>query len=307
MVRWQSWHWPYPLPEWQDQSDEPFEHDRRVPGRDDSPEVGIIARSQRGDTSDIEGAIERLRRQSKRGTPPRKPPDEPPPPPWSPDRGSDVCAWYYSFRYGDIFGIYICEECVDRIANELWLRGIPDYTALEIAFAFLYGHEIFHYRVDRAVEWLELSVGRANGRPSAMWLNRWKASTHHKPGAGLDLLEEACANRHGLSEAVTRAGNTVAAGSTSSYAKISKSVLGAMMDRSGPGYRDYARVGRPNTHRSQDELLSWYLLLSGSAAKVHSAPIKEIRRTMPDSVRKGGLGIDPSVPLYWVSCASITD
>jgi len=302
MGRWQPWDWPYPLPELQDYSDQPFEGDPRVPGRDDTPEADVIARSQRGDTSDIERAIERLRRQSKRGAPPRKPPDELPPPPWPPDGGSDVCAWYWSFRYGDCFGIYICEECVDRIANELWLRGVPDDAAVEIALAFLYGHEIFHYRIDRAVELLELSVGRANGKSSSMWLNRWSKTTHHRPGVGLDLLEEACANRHGLTEAVGRAEKTVDAGSNPSNPRIAESVLSAIMDRSGPGYRDYARVGPPNTLKSQDELLSWYLLLTGSAAKIINAPIEKIRQTMPGSVRKGSLGIDPSVPLYWVQC-----
>jgi len=302
VVRRRSWDWPYPLPEWQDQSDQPVEGDPRVPGRDDAPEADVIARSQRGDTSDIERAIERLRRQAKRGAPPRQPPDEPPPPPWPPDGGSDECAWYWSFRYGDCFGIYICEECVDQVANRLWLYGIPEDTALEIAFAFLYGHEIFHYRVDRAVELLERSVGRANGMPSTMWLNRWKSNKHHTPGAGLDLLEEACANRHGLTEAVNRARKTVPGGATSSVAMTTQTLLCAMMDESGPGYRDYARAGPPNTLRSQDELLSWYLLLACSVAKVHGAPVGEIRRTMPGSVRKGNLGIDPSVPLYWVQC-----
>jgi hypothetical protein len=74
---------------------------------------------------------------------------------------------------------------------------MSENTALEIAFTFLYGHEILHYRIDRAVELLELSVGRATGKPSVMWLNRWTNSFHHKPRVGLDLLEEACANRYG--------------------------------------------------------------------------------------------------------------
>jgi hypothetical protein len=213
-----------------------------------------------------------------------------------------MCAWYNSFRYGDIFGVYICEECLDRIANELWFRGIPDDLALEIAFAFLYGHEVFHYRVDRAVEMLELSVSRATGKPSVMWLNRWYQSFHHKPGAGLDLLEEACANQHGLSEAVARADKMSSAGAVSSSAMITESVLSAMMDSSGPGYRDYAAVGKPHKFRSQDELLSWYLLLSGSAANIPSSPITRIRQTMPAAVRKGSLGIDPSVPLYLAKC-----
>lgn len=301
-MRRRSWDWPYPLPEWREQAGEPYEGDRRAPGRDDVPEADIIARSRRGDISDIEREIRRLRSRSKRGVPPQQPPNQPPAPPWPPDRGADACAWYYSFRFGDIFGIYICEECVDRIANELWLRGVPEDAAVEIAFAFLYGHEIFHYRIDRAVEFLERSVGRANGKPSTLWLNRWRIGAHHRPGAGLDLLEEACANRHGLWEAVERAKKMVAAGSDSSIPVTAKSVLSAMMDRSGPGYRDYARVGPPNTTRSNDELLSWYLLLSGSAAKVPAEPIEGIRRTFPKSQSKGSLGIDPSVPLFWVKC-----
>ena len=296
------WDWPYPMPEWQDQPNESSTGDPRAPGRDDSPEADIIASSKRGNTSEIEDEIDRLVRRFKRGDPPKQPPSEPPRPPWPQDRGSDMCAWYYSFRYGDIFGIYICEECVDRIASELWLHGIPYDIALKIAFSFIYGHEIFHYRVDRAVEMLELSVSRAIGSSTQMWMNRWRASKHHKPRSGLDLLEEACANLHGLTQATTRAKEEKPATSTVDYSKISGLVLCSMMDNSGPGYRDYSRVGYPNTQKSQDDLISWYLLLTGRAVGVPSAPIENLGKTITSSRRKGNLRIDPKVPLYWVKC-----
>lgn len=304
-----DWYWPYPLPEWQPLP-ERTPGNPRAPGRQEDNNPRVIASSEGEDTSSIETAIEVMRRKAGRGKPPPAPPDQTILPPWSPDDGTDRCAWYMSFRFGSAFGIYICRDCLIKISDSLWTQGLEDERAWRVAFAFLYGHELFHYRVDRGVELLENCLATATGVASPLWLHRWIQTRHNKPGLGLDLLEEACANQQGLVAALkmATADDPVSLKHKRTKANndrdkvITEAVLKVMMNKSAPGYRDFENVSRPFTSKAQDELMSWYLLLNARGAGSALGPIQEIRRVIPLSVKKGNLGTDPSVPLKIVDC-----
>ena len=325
-----DWYWPYPLPEWQPPP-ERTPGNPRAPGRQEDNNPRVIASSEEEDTSSIEAAIEELRSKAGRGKPPPAPPGQTilPPwspddggkrvlPPWSPDDGTDRCAWYMSFRFGSAFGIYICSKCLVKISHSLWIHGLEDQRAWRVAFAFLYGHELFHYRVDRGVELLENCLETATGVASPLWSHRWIQTRHSKHGSGLDLLEEACANQQGLAAALKMAIADDPVGLKRKRTKAIKHkrtkadadrdkatieyVLQGMMRNSGPGYRDFENVSKPFVSEAQDELMSWYLLLNARGAGRALGPIQEIRRVIPMSVKKGNLGTDPSVPLKLVDC-----
>lgn len=304
------WDWPHERPAWEPTPQRPPAESPRSPGRLDGPVPIIVARSEGEDTSAIEGALERLRRSAGRGAPPSQPPQGPPQPPWPGDGGTDRCAWYVSFRYGSAFGIYICTSCVEHIASQLWQRGMEDDLAQRVAFAFLYGHELFHYRVDRGVELLEHSLEIANGATAQLWLQRWVASRHHIPGNGLDLLEEACANQQALTAAVKEAQAGISAKPKRKRSKvdierdkeITHLVLESMMSGSGKGYRDFDMVSRPNTGLAQDELMSWYVLIDARGKGMPTGPVSGVNRVIPRPVKKGNLNTDPDVPTYLVEC-----
>ena len=303
------WPWPYPRPEWQPLPEQ-TPGNPRAPGRQEDNNPRVIASSEDEDTSSIEVAIEDMRSKAGRGKPPPPPPTQTILPPWSPDDGTDRCAWYMSFRFGSAFGIYICRECLIKISHSLWTQGLEDQRAWRVAFAFLYGHELFHYRVDRGIELLENCLATATGVASPLWLHRWNQTRHNKHGLGLDLLEEACANQQGLVAALkmATADDPVSLKHKRTKANndrdksITEGVLKGMMIKSGPGYRDFENVSRPFTSKAQDELISWYLLLNARGAGRALGPIQEIRRVIPLSVKKGNLGTDPSVPLKIVDC-----
>ena len=325
-----DWYWPYPRPEWEPLP-ERTPGNPRAPGRQEDNNPRVIASSEEEDTSSIEAAIEELRSKAGRGKPPPAPPGQTilPPwspddggkrvlPPWSPDDGTDRCAWYMSFRFGSAFGIYICSKCLVKISHSLWIHGLEDQRAWRVAFAFLYGHELFHYRVDRGVELLENCLATATGVASPLWSHRWIQTRHSKHGSGLDLLEEACANQQGLAAALKMAIADDPVGLKRKRTKAIKHrrtkadadrdkatieyVLQGMMRNSGPGYRDFENVSKPFVSEAQDELMSWYLLLNARGAGRALGPIQEIRRVIPMSVKKGNLGTDPSVPLKLVDC-----
>ena len=325
-----DWYWPYPRPEWEPLP-ERTPGNPRAPGRQEDNNPRVIASSEEEDTSNIEAAIEELRSKAGRGKPPPAPPGQTilPPwspddggkrvlPPWSPDDGTDRCAWYMSFRFGSAFGIYICSKCLVKISHSLWIHGLEDQRAWRVAFAFLYGHELFHYRVDRGVELLENCLATATGVASPLWSHRWIQTRHSKHGSGLDLLEEACANQQGLAAALKMAIADDPVGLKRKRTKAIKHkrtkadadrdkatieyVLQGMMRNSGPGYRDFENVSKPFVSEAQDELMSWYLLLNARGAGRALGPIQEIRRVIPMSVKKGNLGTDPSVPLKLVDC-----
>ena len=304
------WDWPYERPAWEPFPQRPPVTPPRSPGRIDDRSPRVIAASEGDDTSAIERELERRVQNAGRGAPPTQPPQSPPQPPWSPDDGTDKCAWYLSFRYGSAFGIYICVECIDRIAEALWRYGMEYARAHRVAFAFIYGHEQFHYRVDRGVELLEHSLEVATGIATQLWMQRWVTSRHHTPGSGLDLLEEACANQQALSAAMKEAGDLFI-GTTKRKRpkadgerdkKITKQVLSAMMKRSAKGYRDFDMVSRPNTGLAQDELMSWFLLSEPSGRAKAVGPVSDISSVIPRPVKKGNLNTDPEVPLYLVDC-----
>ena len=312
-----DWYWPYPRPEWEPLP-ERTPGNPRAPGRQEDNNPRVIASSEEEDTSSIEAAIEELRSKAGRGKPPPAPPGQTILPPWSPDDGTDRCAWYMSFRFGSAFGIYICSKCLVKISHSLWIHGLEDQRAWRVAFAFLYGHELFHYRVDRGVELLENCLATATGVASPLWSHRWTQTRHSKHGSGLDLLEEACANQQGLAAALKMAIADDPVGLKRKRTKAIKHrrtkadadrdkatieyVLQGMMRNSGPGYRDFENVSKPFVSEAQDELMSWYLLLNARGAGRALGPIQEIRRVIPMSVKKGNLGTDPSVPLKLVDC-----
>lgn len=303
------WDWPYERPAWEPFPQRPPTSPPRSPGRIDDRSPRVIAASEGKDTSAIEEALER-RRNRNRGAPPNQPPTEPPRPPWSRDDGTDKCAWYLSFRYGKVFGIYICVECIDQIAEALWQYGMEYARAQRVAFAFLYGHEQFHYRVDRGVELLEHSLEVATGVETQLWMQRWVATPHHTPGNSLDLLEEAGANQQGLALVLKELGSETL-GKTKRKRpkadiardrKIAKQVLSEMMKRSAKGYRDFEKVDGKKVGPSQDELMSWFLLLNTSGSGKAVGPVMGIGRAIPPPVKKGILKTDPEVPLYLMDC-----
>jgi len=304
------WDWPYERPVWEPFPQQPPASPPRSPGRNDDATPRIIAESEGDDTSAIEAALERRIQNARRGDPPRQPPGSPPQPPWSRDDGTDKCAWYLSFRYGRSFGIYICVECIDRIAEVLWQHGMEYVRAHRVAFAFLYGHEQFHYRVDRGVELLERGLEVATGITTHLWMQRWASSRHHVPGNGLDLLEEACANQQALSAAVKEAGNFTVGTTKRKRPKvdvdrdksISQHVLSEMMKHSGKGYRDFDKVSYPNVGDAQNELMSWFLLLDPSGRGKTVGPVPGISSVIPRPVKKGNLNTDPEVPLKLLQC-----
>jgi hypothetical protein len=295
--------WPYELPAWEPLPQRPPAEPLRAPGRIDVAQPEIIAESQEGDTSAIERELERRRKKPPHDEPPPQPPSDTPQPPWPSDDGTDACAWYLSFRYarsrnGSPFGIYICVECIDHLAETLWRHGIKHGTAQRLAFEFIYGHEQFHYRVDRGVEMLEHVLNVASGVATQLWLQRWVTSRHPMPRVGLDLLEEACANEQALSVITrTRSRTTTAHDKT-----IAKRVLTAMMRRSGAGYKDFDKVSGTKTGPAHDMLMSWFLLLHPDGTSRAVGPVSGIRRVIPPQVKKGTLKTDPDVPLYLVHC-----
>ena len=282
----------------------------RSPGRKDDSFPPVIARSEGDDTTAIERELERRRRQFTRNSPP-PPPPRVIQPPWSDDEGTDKCAWYLSFRYGHRFGIYICVECIDRIAEMLWRHGMEYERAQRVAFVFLYGHEQFHYRVDRGVELLEHSLEVATGNATELWLQRWVTSRFHTPGRGLDLLEEACANQQGLASALKDIESDLTKKpkrksrdkeDVKRDKDIADPVLSAMMKASGLGYSFFKDVSGSYINPAQDDLMSWFLLLDKSGMGKPVGPVTGLSRVIPRPVKKGGLGIDPEVPLFLVNC-----
>lgn len=305
------WDWIRNPPPWEPFPPRETAQSPRAPGRDDVQQSPVIAASQEGDTTVIERELERRRSSASRGAPPQQPPTGGIQPPWPGKGGTDKCAWYLSFRYVKHFGIYICAECIDRIAEVLWNHGVDYARAQRVAFAFLYGHEQFHYRVDRGVELLEHSVDVVTGAATSLWLQRWVNTRFNAPGAGLSLLEEACANQQGLARALKELDSDVTSNSRhkrTNQASISRDksiaehVLSEMMKASGPGYRNFESVSRRNTASAHDDLMSWFLLLGASGKGTPLGPVAGIHRVIPRQVQKGLLGVDPDVPLYLLRC-----
>lgn len=307
-----EWDWPYERPPWQPFPQREPTSEPRAPGHFDEPmvhrEAHVIAASEGEDTFAIEEALQQLLDGG--GSPPSQPPKSPPEPPWSHDEGTDKCAWYYSFRYGrPRFGIYICIECLDQITRILWHYGLERSRAQRVAFAFLYGHERFHYRVDRGVEILERSLEVATGDAVQLWLQYWVKTRYHTPGRGLDLLEEACANQHGLSAAVKEASFPYIGKSKRKRPEAeidrdkvtTRKVLSEMMKHSAPGYKDFDKIdGRVGL--AQDELMSWYLLINSAGTGRPVGPVEGVSMVIPRPVKRGNLNTDPELPLRLVKC-----
>lgn len=75
-----------------------------------------------------------------------------------------------------------------------------------------------------------------------------------------------------------------------------------MMKASGPGYSFFKNVSRPYTTLAHDDLMSWFLLLDQNGMGKPVGPVPGLSRVIPRPVQKGGIGVDPEVPLYLVNC-----
>ena len=278
-----DWYWPYTLPEWQPLPERTPDGNPQSPGRNEVKIPRVIVSSEGEDTSRIEAAIDELAGISGGGKPPPPPPDTSMP---------DDCSWYISFRYGDKFGIYIRQECLARVIDALVNKGMEDQQAKIVAFAFFYRREYFHYQIDRVVELEEDILATVKGVTPDLWLQRWKSPRHKQ----LDKLERALANDHGLKAAL----KTVKSGNVLRDKEITKDVFVGMLDKSGSGYQDVKSVSSPYTTRALDELLSMYLLLNTNRAFQSFVLVQKIAQLIPRAIKKGNLGIDPSVPVHLV-------
>jgi len=233
---------------------------------------------------------------------PRRPIGGPPERP----ANSDACAWYYSIRYQDLFGIYICRECLAYFELVLRRAGVSKTVASYSAFRLLYAHEEFHYRVDRAVETLEWVLEVASGRRVDLWLNKRQSHIFNPNGNSIELLEEACANLNGWKAAYASAPRAGGGRSSSSQRSIVKQVLASELLRMPAGYRDFAEVAYPNTREAHARLVSMFLLTE--RAKIPAAMVPEVhfnmRHAIPRAARKGRYLTDPEVPLNIFSCKS---
>ena len=282
-----DWYWPYPLPEWQPLPERTPGGNPQSPGRQEVKIPRVIVSSEGEDTSRIEAAIDELARISGGGE--RNPPRQPP---LSDLSMPDDCSWYISFRYGNKFGIYIREECLLRVMDALVSEGMAALQAKTVAYEFFYRREYFHYLIDRAVELEENILATAKGVTPDLWLQRWKSPRHKQ----LDKLERALANHHGLKASL----KTVKSGNVLRDKEITRDVLVGMLDKSGSGYQDVTSVSSPYTTRALDELLSEYLLLNTNGAGQAFGPVQKIAQLIPRAIKKGNLGIDPSVPVHLV-------
>jgi len=226
------------------------------------------------------------------GGPPERPAD------------TDACAWYYSFRYQDLFGIYICRECLAYFELVLRRAGVSKTVASNSAFRLLYAHEEFHYRVDRAVETLEWVLEVATGRTVDLWLGKRQSHIFNPSGNSISLLEEACANLNGWKAAYTMAPRAGGGRSPRDQRSIVKQVLASELLRMPAGYRDFADVARPKTREAHARLVSMFLLTE--RAKIPAAMLPQVhlnvRHVMPRAAREGRYLTDPEVPLKIFSC-----
>lgn len=283
-----DWDWPYRLLGWQPLPERTPDANPQSPGRNEVKIPRVIVSSEGEDTSRIEAAIDELAEISgggKRPPPPMQRSLSGPPMP-------DDCSWYVSFRYGNKFGIYIRQECLDRVIDELVSEGMENQQAKIVAFAFFYRREYFHYQIDRAVELEEDILATVKGVTPDLWLQRWKSPRHKQ----LDKFERALANHHGLKASL----KTVKSGNVLRDKEITRTVLVGMMDKSGSGYQGVTSVSSPYTTRDLDELLSEYLLLNTNGAGQSFGPVQKIAQLIPRAIKKGNLGIDPSVPVHLV-------
>ena len=159
-------------------------------------------------------------------------PRETPPP-------TDYCAWYYSFRYPALVGIYVRIECWFSISRYLHENGIPADVAVDEAFMMLFRHEYFHFAVDRATAILERAVGLSSGTFVDHWIPYHRANNP-------SLLEEALANANAYKNAGK--GNPV-------HRERVRELIAHWMRRQPAGYRDFEKVnvrkGDLGLHRSR--------------------------------------------------------
>lgn len=240
------------------------------------------------------------------GQPPFQPPppnDPPPPkePPWPHDGGTDSCAWYLSFRYGSEFGIYMCRNCIRRIATYLVGNGVQPNTAVRATFMFLYGHELLHYRVDRAVESLEGITHLLTGRRTSIWLLRFTSHQPDSAGRALVLLEEAIANAIGLKSATSYVEDTSTSPTSDQALRVSES-LKTLMRASGDGYRHFEDAMSPRTTRRKGELVSLYAQLLQGRSRPSGTAVDELHSLIPSAKRSTQLRIDPTIPLFIRNC-----
>lgn len=208
-----------------------------VPGRED---VGPSRDQLRHETYDT---FESRRRQMIRevgaggnsGLPPGGEiigPRETPPP-------TDYCAWYYSFRFPHLVGIYIRLDCWFSISRYLHENGVPADVAVDEAFMMLFRHEYFHFAVDKATAILERAAGLSSGTFVDHWIPYHRANNP-------SLLEEALANAN----AYKNAGK----GNPKHRDRV-RELIAHWMRQQPAGYRDFekmnVRKGDLGLHRSR--------------------------------------------------------
>ena len=231
--------WKQPLREWENKPLPDFVIPGRPSDSGDLPSSGDPVTDR-----DFAEEAGRIRRRLNDGPPPRNPngggggggggfEDE--------MGGIEACAYYISFRFGRRWGIYIGLDCWFKYAEYLFHNGVPADAAVDEAFYLLYRHEYFHFEVDKAIEVLERAVGISTGSKPDAWI---KYHGTYNPS----LLEEALANAFAHEHAGKR---------HKKFAKKIKDLIGTVLVRMGPGYRDFLDVsGRGVTGEARSQLMS---------------------------------------------------
>jgi hypothetical protein len=196
-------------------------------------------------------------------------------------------------------------QCLAHFEYVLRKAGASRKVASSCAFRFLYRHELFHYRVDRAVETLEAALEIENGFPVRLWFRKRVPNRFNPSGKTIELLEEACANLDGWKAAYKEAPAGRGGGKQPSQRDIVKKALAQEMLRMPAGYRDFDAVDRPHTRIAHATLVSQYVLIE-RAHKPGPPALPDIhlglRSTIPLINRGGPFETDPDVPLFFVDC-----
>ena len=108
---------------------------------------------------------------------------------------TDVLAFYLPFHYyyPSAWGVYIFAECIEYLAKSLQdvVRGLSGMDAFVASRAFLYGHEVFHHRVEAFATRLEVTHRQA--------FYKTGFDSVYKNGQSIgDCVEESLANAHAL-------------------------------------------------------------------------------------------------------------
>jgi mRNA-degrading endonuclease RelE of RelBE toxin-antitoxin system len=171
--------------------------------------------------------------------------------------GTEALAWYRPFHLSPqrLWGITITDRGIWKLARDVFaVKYNKPYSVEEIedcrdlAFQFLYSHELFHFRVEFAATVMELNNPSRHDEPiyARHWDGRMGGTWFRSPSNILNgdaPLEEALANEYGYWI------------STRGQPYSVKKALRKFMDTMPPGYRstEFIRHNR-NWGRGLDEL-----------------------------------------------------